>query len=56
LEGGGSHYYRIQFSVEGSIVGALNSQGELHLWRAPTWGEINAHEKAAEAADAGKRE
>jgi WD40 repeat protein len=56
LEGDGSHYCRIQFSVEGSILGALNEQGKLHLWRAPTWEEINTHEKAAEAAETGKRE
>jgi serine/threonine protein kinase/WD40 repeat protein len=47
LTGDGSIFYRIQFSEEGGILGALNEQGTLHLWRAPTWDEIEASEKAA---------
>jgi WD40 repeat protein len=50
LEGDGSFFYNIHFSADGSFLGALNAQGKLHLWRAPTWEEINALEKSAEAS------
>ena len=33
------------FSADGSLLGALDEKGGLHLWRAPTWAEIEAAEQ-----------
>jgi WD40 repeat protein len=35
----GLSYYGVQFSSDGKLIGA-QSEGKLHLWRAPTWEEI----------------
>ncbi len=45
LEGEGSLFHPICFSPDGNLLGALNSSGTLHLWRAPSWAEIEAAEK-----------
>jgi hypothetical protein len=50
LEGEGDHFRGTQFSVDGSVLGAANGAGKIHLWRAPTWSEIEAREKANESA------
>jgi eukaryotic-like serine/threonine-protein kinase len=34
------------FSPDGNVISWLNMDGDLHLWRAPTWAEIHAAEKA----------
>jgi WD40 repeat protein len=36
-----------QFSPDGNTFGAMTTDGTLHLWRAPTWAEIEAAEKAS---------
>jgi WD40 repeat protein len=54
LEGNGDSFQQISFSADGNILGATNAQGQLHFWRAPTWEEINAVEKAAEGAGSGE--
>ena len=38
----GSLFDSTQFSPDGNVLGSLNSAGELYLWRAPSWDEINA--------------
>ena len=48
LPGMGSIHYRIAFSADGNILGSLNRDaGMLHLWRAPSWEEIEKAEKVA---------
>jgi len=42
LEGEGSLFRRTRFSPDGNLLGALNSNGTLHLWRAPSWVEITS--------------
>jgi len=42
LEGEGSLFRRTRFSPDGNLLGALNSNGTLHLWRAPSWEEITS--------------
>jgi WD40 repeat protein len=41
--------YEMAFSPDGNIIGAMNEDGTMQFWRAPTWEEI----KTAEAADKG---
>jgi WD40 repeat protein len=49
LEGDGSLFGSTAFSPDGNIVGSRNGQGKLHLWRAPSWAEIEAAEKKLES-------
>jgi WD40 repeat protein len=51
LEGEGSTFFDIQLSADGSMLGALSGNGKLHLWRAPTWAEIEEREKEDESAN-----
>jgi WD40 repeat protein len=44
LEGEGSIFGGVTFSADGTLLGAVNSSGRLHLWRAPSWAEIDPHE------------
>ena len=46
LEGRGSLFEALAFSPDGNVLAACNSRGVLHLWRAPSWAEIEAAEKA----------
>ena len=46
LEGQGSTFNRMAFSPDDAILGCNTGRGLLHLWRAPTWAEIEAAEKA----------
>src|SRR6266496_1652070 len=39
LEGRGSLFSSVAFSPDGSVLGAMNGQGVLHLWRALSWAE-----------------
>jgi WD40 repeat protein len=45
----GSLFRPVQFSPDGNMVGAISLGGILHLWRAPSWEEIEAVEKAQTA-------
>jgi WD40 repeat protein len=50
LEGRGSLFYGpTAFSPDGNVLGSVNGNGILHLWRAPSWEEIERQEKAAAA-------
>ena len=46
LPGEGSVIVDAQFSVDGNVLGAISTTGNLHLWRAPSFDEIEATEKA----------
>ena len=45
LGGQGSLFWSTAFSADGNVVGSCNEKGALHLWRAPSWAEIEAAEK-----------
>jgi WD40 repeat protein len=45
LEGQGSLFWPIAFSADSNVLGSCNMQGALHLWRAPSWAEIETAEK-----------
>jgi WD40 repeat protein len=45
LVGRGSLFLPTAFSQNGNVIGSLNRQGDLHLWRAPSWGEIETAEE-----------
>jgi WD40 repeat protein len=56
LEGQGSGFSTPAFSPDGAVLGSMNSPGEskrsiLHLWRAPSWAEIEATENASRKGD-----
>jgi serine/threonine protein kinase/WD40 repeat protein len=42
LDGEGSGYQESAFSADGSLLGSMNDTDVLHLWRAPSWEEIEA--------------
>jgi WD40 repeat protein len=52
LEGKGSLFAKIAFSADGTVLGSLSNPGVLHLWRAPSWPEIEAAEKLAASSRA----
>jgi WD40 repeat protein len=45
LSGQGSMFRFVAFSPDGRWLAACSSEGKLHLWRAPSWAEIEAAEK-----------
>jgi WD40 repeat protein len=44
LQGQVSTFIDTQFSPDGNAIGSLNRTGTLHIWRAPSWAEIDAAE------------
>jgi WD40 repeat protein/predicted Ser/Thr protein kinase len=44
LEGQSSIFFKIVFSPDGRTISSANYQGIVHLWRAPSWKEIEGHE------------
>ncbi|MBI5385254.1 MAG: protein kinase [Verrucomicrobia bacterium] len=42
LSGEGSMMNQLAFSPDGNKIVGLNNDGGLHIWRAPSWAEINA--------------
>jgi WD40 repeat protein len=48
LPGSGSVFFPTAFSPDGNVLGSMNQSGLLHLWRAPSWTEIDAAEKTME--------
>jgi WD40 repeat protein len=44
LRGSSSAYSQTRFSPDGNLLGTMNSRGVLHVWRAPSWAEIEAEE------------
>jgi len=49
LEGDGTGFKGAVFSPDGNTLGWGNLTGSLHLWRSPTWEEINAAEEKEKA-------
>jgi len=50
LAGQGSIFRSAAFSPDGNTIGAVNAQGVLHLWIAPSWEEIEAAEARKKSA------
>jgi WD40 repeat protein len=48
LEGTGTFFGNLRFSPDGNMIVATSTSGA-HVWRAPSWEEINAAEKSAPA-------
>ena len=51
LRGSSSAYTQTRFSPDGNLLGTMNSRGVLHVWRAPSWQEIEAEEGAVESVN-----
>ena len=49
LEGSGMLFSFTQFSPDGNLIVSINGGGKAHLWRAPSWAEIEAAEKKLES-------
>ena len=49
LEGTGMLFAFARFSPDGNLIAATNVYGQAHLWRAPSWAEIEAAEKKLES-------
>ena len=49
LPGSSSAYTQTRFSPDGNLLGTMNARGVLHVWRAPSWQEIEAEEGAVES-------
>jgi len=47
LEGEGTMFFPPAFSPDGAVLGSMNANGILHLWRAPSWEAIAAREKSS---------
>jgi WD40 repeat protein len=45
LRGEGEYFELVAFSPDGSTLMAISFDGVAHLWRAPSWEEIEAAEK-----------
>jgi WD40 repeat protein/predicted Ser/Thr protein kinase len=45
LAGQGSNFHFVAFSPDGRWIAACSEEGRLHLWRAPSWEEIESAEK-----------
>jgi len=45
LSGQGSVFLFVAFCPDGRWLAARSMEGKLHLWRAPSWAEIEAAEK-----------
>ncbi len=45
LQGEGQHFLYVAFSPDGNALAAVSPGGIAHLWRAPSWEEIEAAEK-----------
>jgi WD40 repeat protein len=45
LQGAGQYFVNLTFSPDGNTLAAVSLDGMAHLWRAPSWAEIEAAEK-----------
>jgi WD40 repeat protein/serine/threonine protein kinase len=50
LSGQGVQFWFVAFSPDDRWLAACNAEGRLHLWRAPSWAEIEAAEKKPQSA------
>jgi len=46
LRAEGSLLFGLSFSPDGNLIAVLNLEGVAQIWRAPSWVEISAAEKA----------
>ena len=46
LRGESSAFSQTRFSPNGDLLGTMNYKGLLHVWRAPSWPEIEAVNKS----------
>jgi len=51
LAGSGIIFHFTRFSPDGNLIVAINWDDQAHVWRAPSWAEIEAVEQAGPAAD-----
>jgi WD40 repeat protein len=49
LQGEGQYFTHVAFSPDGNRLAAVSLDGIAHLWRAPSWAEIEAAEKGQTA-------
>jgi len=49
LQGEGQYFIHLTFSPDGNMLAAVSFDGIAHLWRAPSWAEIEAAEKGQTA-------
>jgi len=49
LQGEGQAFIHLTFSPDGNTLAAVSFDGIAHLWRAPSWAEIEAAEKGQAA-------
>ena len=54
MEGQGSLFYPIRFSKDGKLLASAPRHGRVHIWRAPSWEEIEAEEPEAGRRSQGK--
>jgi len=47
LQGEGQYFLHVAFSPDGNTLAAVSLDGIAHLWRAPSWAEIETAEKGA---------
>jgi hypothetical protein len=47
LAASGTMFNATAFSSSGNVLGSLSRESVLHLWRAPSWAEIETAEKTA---------
>ncbi|MCX6922075.1 MAG: hypothetical protein NT154_02475, partial [Verrucomicrobia bacterium] len=50
LDGESTFFWPIAFSPDGNTLGSMNYKGVLHLWHAPSWGEIGLAERQQQGA------
>src|SRR5690349_6612783 len=48
LRGESSAFSQTRFSPDGNLLGTMNYRGLLHVWRAPSWPEIEAANESDE--------
>ena len=52
LEGKGSFWTKTQFSPDGNLLGSMSLTGQINIWRAPSWEEIEEMEARHQLEDA----
>jgi WD40 repeat protein len=50
LRGDGFGFAKVAFSPDGDTLVAVNANGDIHVWRAPSFAEIDAAERTQSTA------
>jgi WD40 repeat protein/serine/threonine protein kinase len=45
LPAAGSQFWGVEFSPDGNAIGCRNARGDLYVWQAPSWKEVEAREQ-----------